>query len=253
MIGIYKITNLINNKSYIGQSINIEKRWYEHKYKSQCNNDNSFNSILHMAFRKYGIENFKIEVIEELKTPEQLDEKERYYINFYNTITPYGYNILEGGQKIRSKIKYCKNCGKVLKYSKTQYCLKCCHILQHKCTHPSKDILLKMIALNGFEKTGRIYGVSGSTIKKWCKKQQLPFYKKDILKLYNSINNISNEKKSISPKKVVQLNKNTNEIIREFNSAYEAGKFLGKGNSHIVEVCNGKQKTAYGFKWEYLK
>ena len=99
MIGIYKITNLINNKSYIGQSINIEKRWYEHRYKSQCEDDRSFNSILHIAFRKYGIDNFKFEILEELKTVEQLDKKEQYYIKLYNTITPNGYNILEGGQK----------------------------------------------------------------------------------------------------------------------------------------------------------
>lgn len=79
MIGIYKFTNKINNKSYIGQSINISKRIKDHFYKATCSKDVSFNSILHQTIRKYGIENFKTEVLEEC-TVEELDELEKYYI-----------------------------------------------------------------------------------------------------------------------------------------------------------------------------
>ena len=96
MIGIYKITNNINNKSYIGQSINIEKRIKEHFWKSFLEKDISFTSILHTAIRKYGKENFVIEVLEECSL-EELDDKEKYYIKKYNTISPNGYNILSGG------------------------------------------------------------------------------------------------------------------------------------------------------------
>ena len=49
MIGIYKITNEVNNKVYIGQSINIEKRVKEHFWKSECSKDRSYNSALHSA------------------------------------------------------------------------------------------------------------------------------------------------------------------------------------------------------------
>lgn len=178
MIGIYKITNLINNKSYIGQSINIEKRWYEHKYKSQCEDDRSFNSILHIAFRKYGIDNFKFEILEELKTVEQLDKKEQYYIRLYDTITPNGYNILEGGQKTRKTIKYCKQCGQPLKYSTTDYCKDCYHILQYKCEHPTKDILIEQIALKGFSKVAKEYGVTDNSVKNGVKKKDYQFIKK---------------------------------------------------------------------------
>lgn len=252
MVGIYKITNLINSKSYIGQSINIEKRWYEHKYKSQCENDSSFNSILYMAFRKYGIDNFKFEVLEELKTIEELDRKEQYYIKLYKTIAPNGYNILEGGQKSRKTIKHCKKCGQPLKYSITDYCKNCYHILQYRTEHPTKDVLLEQVALKGFSQVGREYGVTDNSVKKWCKKEGLPVYKKDIVELYNKLNNIEFKKETNKPKKVAQIDKNTDKIIRIFNSTIEAAKFINKNNSHITEVCNGIHTTAYGYKWKYI-
>ena len=97
MIGIYKIINIINQKVYIGQSINIQKRIHQHFWKSQCQKDVSYNSILHNAIRKYGKQNFKWEVVEECSV-DQIDEKQKYYIQFYNSLTPNGYNILTGGE-----------------------------------------------------------------------------------------------------------------------------------------------------------
>lgn len=92
MTGIYKITNKINNKSYIGQSIHIERRFYEHQHESYWDD----NKILYQAFRKYGLENFTFEVIEEC-APEDLNIKEQYWINFYHSY-PDGYNMTSGGE-----------------------------------------------------------------------------------------------------------------------------------------------------------
>lgn len=74
MTGIYKITNKINGKSYIGQSINIKKRWENHK----CMNGNKEYPI-YRAFRKYGIDNFEFEVLEYCSKFE-LAERELHYI-----------------------------------------------------------------------------------------------------------------------------------------------------------------------------
>lgn len=92
MIGIYKITNKINNKIYIGQSIDIKRRWraYKNPYK-----DRKHNSLILDAIEKYGIDNFLFEVIEECEK-EQLNEKERYWIQFYDS-NHIGYNLTAGG------------------------------------------------------------------------------------------------------------------------------------------------------------
>lgn len=90
--GIYKITNKINNHCYIGQSINIKKRWWSHKNYREFQKDYP----LYRAFKKYGIENFVFEVIEECRVSE-LDEKEKYWINYYDSYIN-GYNQTIGGQ-----------------------------------------------------------------------------------------------------------------------------------------------------------
>lgn len=94
MIGIYKITNNINNKCYIGQSIEIEHRFQEHKKLYNWKREK--NKILYQAFQKYGIENFTFEIIETCKK-EELDKKEQYWINFYNSYKN-GYNMTSGGE-----------------------------------------------------------------------------------------------------------------------------------------------------------
>jgi group I intron endonuclease len=90
--GIYQIINLINNKKYIGSSINIKRRKYEHYYK--LNNNIHDNKHLQNAWNKYGIESFKFEVIEFLDNEEKLLDKEQFYIDLYKTNnTLNGYNI----------------------------------------------------------------------------------------------------------------------------------------------------------------
>lgn len=97
MIGIYKWTNIINNKSYIGKSVNIESRTSAHLIRSQDKNSNEYNSIFHQALRKYGIENFTFTI---LKTCDQesLNYWEEYYIKELKTQVPNGYNVASGGQ-----------------------------------------------------------------------------------------------------------------------------------------------------------
>lgn len=94
--GIYKITNKINGKCYIGQSIHIESRWGEEKRVSNNPKSKSYNTVLSRAFRRYGIENFNFEILEECPV-ELLNEKEIYYINYYNSYFE-GYNSTTGGQ-----------------------------------------------------------------------------------------------------------------------------------------------------------
>ena len=64
MIGIYKITNKLNNKSYIGQTIDIERRWRSHKTEPFNPNSDAYNTLFYRAIRKYGIDSFIFEIID---------------------------------------------------------------------------------------------------------------------------------------------------------------------------------------------
>lgn len=98
MIGIYKITNLINQKSYIGQSVHIERRFAEHCFPSKT-------SVISQAIQKYGKENFLFEVIEECEKSE-LDKKEQYWIKTLNTLIPNGYNVAEDSESNHTTYVY---------------------------------------------------------------------------------------------------------------------------------------------------
>lgn len=88
--GIYKITNLLNGKSYIGASTKIEERWIVHKYKSQTR----IGRIIH---ENGGASNFTFTILKECPKFELCDY-EQYYIDLYNTEAPNGYNLSKGGE-----------------------------------------------------------------------------------------------------------------------------------------------------------
>lgn len=92
---IYKITNNINNKVYIGKTNrDIQIRWSEHKrYIYQKERDNK----LYRAIRKYGIDNFSIDIIENNISEKDISNKEKYYIKFYDSYYS-GYNETFGGE-----------------------------------------------------------------------------------------------------------------------------------------------------------
>ena len=90
--GIYRITNLINNKVYIGQSKNIERRYKEHFLKKYRKSDKSY---IHFAILHYGVENFKFEVIKETY---DLNYWEMFLIQIHHSYEPeFGYNLTIGG------------------------------------------------------------------------------------------------------------------------------------------------------------
>lgn len=91
--GIYKITNNFNGKCYVGQSIDIYKRWADHK--SAYQHKVYPEKVLYKAFKKYGIGNFTFEIIEKCKK-NKLDEREEYWIKKLNSFKN-GYNMNSGG------------------------------------------------------------------------------------------------------------------------------------------------------------
>jgi hypothetical protein len=267
MVGIYKITNLINMKSYIGQSINITKRFAKHQKIAFDTSDKHYNYPLYKAIRKYGIDNFSFDIIEECKRSE-LNEKEIYYIAHYDTYRN-GYNQDQGGtcashytklsnelvsriihrlktstdssdeigedfgisgkmvrninsgnscyqdgvtypirpplnpcrknnpQKMYSRreknnndnndaLYCCEKCGSHIVTKGAKLCTQCVHEMQRRAERPSAMILAGMIKELGFAKTGKHFGVSGNTVKKWCKTYNIPHMLNDLIAWYNS-------------------------------------------------------------------
>lgn len=89
---VYKITNQINNKSYIGSSIHVERRWREHKNSAFNSNSPCYHYPLYKAFRKYGIENFSFEILKDnFSSFEDMRDYEKDMIIFYNSCNE-GYN-----------------------------------------------------------------------------------------------------------------------------------------------------------------
>ena len=128
MIGIYKITKKENGKSYIGQSNDIERRFKEHQYKTDI--------PIELAIQKYGVDAFEYEIIEECSLDE-LDEKEKYWIAYYNTYKGFGYNCNEGGGNSR-----CENNGRTkLTNEEVSYIRECydLHIRRREVYKKFKD------------------------------------------------------------------------------------------------------------------
>lgn len=89
---VYKITNKINNKQYIGITNDYERRWKEHQHLTK-----RYPSIISKAIKKYGAQNFNFELLEFGLSIKEAEEKEIELISVLNTLTPNGYNIAKGG------------------------------------------------------------------------------------------------------------------------------------------------------------
>lgn len=220
-IGIYKITNKINNKCYIGQSVNLESRIKSHK--SMLKHHNEDNDLLNKATKKYGYENFEIEIIKYCKENE-LDFFEKYYINFYNSYKrKNGYNIELGGSTHKhlseEQINRMKNSkkGKLTGIDNPFYGKKHTQLTKNKISEKQK---------------GNKYCV-GRIISQETRN-----------KIGNA--NMWHQVKTIN---CYDLNNN---FIKQYISVGEATRQLKvKSSSLIAQCARGERKTAYGFIWKY--
>lgn len=105
MIGIYKITNNINGKCYIGKSeVSIEGRINYHK--SRLEEGTHYNTHMQNSFNKYNGD-FSYEIIEELDNRDDCCDREKYWIEYYKSSNPeYGFNMTKGGG-VRMFIRIC--------------------------------------------------------------------------------------------------------------------------------------------------
>lgn len=219
MVGIYKITNKINNKCYIGQSVDIQQRWSKHL--SAFNGEHTPDYKIYRAFEKYGLQNFTFEVIEECEQ-QHLDEREIYWIEFYNSFAE-GYNMSLGG-------KACNGTNDKKVY---QYSLDGALIGEYKSAHEAaRDLNIQFTNIckvcRGERKTAGGFG--------WSYEKKLVEEPIKTTVKHNTV--------------VIQYDKSGN-IIAEYQSAKEAFRQTGINDTTIGLVCKGKGKTAGGFIWRY--
>lgn len=287
MIGIYKIINQINGKVYIGQSINIVKRWNEHKTTAFNPKNKNYDIYLYRAIRKYGLENFIFEVIEEC-SPADLNAREIYWISYYDScnrdkgynmtlggnataINPkeicelwdQGYSIGEIAEKMKDKISYCTVKNYLHSYEKwnvTESRRRSALIAKKKKT--KKYEIIKQYDLFGnFLKNWRSIGEAASSLNlnkntigialKGAQYQAGGFqWKYGNEEDSSSIEDITNKVYLFYG--IIQKDLNGN-IINKYSNAQEAAKAMNTTSKNIIAACQHKnnRKTAKGFIWEY--
>lgn len=237
------VLNKVNNKRYIGQAVNLNKRWnFEHKVNRKS------NIILQKAIKKYGIKNFEFIVLEYLPPIKKiLTNTEQKWLDYFKDNDKWDmlYNI-------------CPNAETALGLKRTQ---RECDIIRERTSIPVYQYDLEgnfikeySSAVEAQKETGISSGhISNCRVKSrrsagkflWLASQNNEEIK-EAIKIYNSAIIRSDSRK------VIMLNENNDELMR-FNSIREAELHLKLKDSKgkIAMVSDGKRKTAYGYKWQY--
>lgn len=225
-VDIYLITNLLNNKYYVGQTC----KGYKNRFNQHClyalNKRKDCPQLIDRIIKKYGIKNFKCELLEKVSFEEK-DVKEKYYIKKYNSYEK-GYNLTIGGDYNPMLDKNIKD--KHLKIMRDD----------NFRSKMSKSVL------KAYTPELRKWFSNNSKIKwqNWTQDQR-----DKVLKGFKIYNNSRKQK-------IACLDENDN-IIKKFESASEACKFFNKPTKeagHILKICNkynknGKRAKHFGYSW----
>lgn len=215
--GIYMIQNKLNNKMYIGQAVDIERRWGDHRRGLRGGYHD--NKHLQNSWKRDGEENFEFTFLLECEES-NLNMYEEYYIFELMTYDPrVGYNKNYGGKSGRptkeTKRKLSESCkGKQLSEEHKRKLSE-----STKGKHHSEETKRK---ISEAEKGKQL---SEETKRKISKNNSKP---------------------------VVQIDPTTNKIVKVWESSIEAVRQCGFGNGNISNCCNGRHKTHKGYKWMFL-
>ena len=281
MCGIYMIINNINGKKYIGKSVDLKRRLKSHQVDTFNPNSAEFNTVIHKAIRKYGLNNFTFSIIEECKE-ENLDSREIYWIKEHGTYGG-GYNMTYGGEgklKInRSDVIKCWCDGMSISEISKKLGHERANIIKILSNEPSysREESLKrgyrtasitngdnitqytlegkiIGKYNSISEASRCTGITKFIIRESLKERKVHphgfiwAYDREVLDLnmYNIMN------KNII-KCVEQLSLN-GDYICSYKSMTDAAKAMGTKYVQAIKVaCKDNTKTAYGYKWRYVE
>lgn len=222
MIGIYKITNLINGHCYIGQSIDIMRRWKTHINGAVRATSRSYKYPLQKAIRKYGVENFNFEILCVCSKSELIYKEQFYYDLYkpeYNQIYPNENPVLNAEIETRRQAIFKTNAYKS-KCSKTPSLET-----RKRISDGVKNSLAHKKAHNTHEYKQKMYKIRQRGLRK---NKPVVLYNKRVRLTFSSMSDCAK-----------WLDSHT-----EYTSKNKVSK--------IKAVCDGERKSAFGFKYNYL-
>lgn len=243
---IYKITNKLNNKIYIGQTTKTRPsdRFSQHRYNARHINTEKSVSYLHRAMNIDGIDNFIFEIIEQIDNS-LLNEREQHWIKECNSLVPNGYNLTAGGEGTQGFLRP----QSVEEREKRKISNK-----KFYQEHPEAILERAEATKKLWENDEYRKKVTESNIKfakehpDLNKGENNPMYgKKHTEEALQKIKNHAVTRKT----PIAQLNKDTLEIIQIFDGVKDAEKALGVSHGWLSKAArNGK--IAYGYKWKFI-
>ena len=238
--GIYKIENKINHHLYIGKAKDIKHRWSEHKSAVNINN---LNYPLYNAFKKYGIDNFDFSIIEEMSLSDYFkkgSQREKYWINFYNTFQNKNhYNQTAGGEGLFGRTVPEKEKQKISESLKKYY-------LTEKGQKKAQCHSAFMKEYWKTKKGQQQLKIFSEARKKYYQTQEGQLKAKKHSELMIGKNNPQYQKHS-NGKKCMCI-----ETQQIYESTREIEKLLKINHNSISRACRGIQKTAGGYHWQYI-
>lgn len=223
---IYCITNNINGKRYIGQTMRtIEDRYSDHIRKSRYNRDNQY---LYSAMNKYGKDNFSVCEIEKIietdkeSLNDKLNEREIFYIDYFKTRKPNGYNMTRGGILLPNTFERKPVCNYDIE----------------------RNFVMEFESIS---EASRYYNVSQSDITHCCNREKLNIVGGFIWRFKGDDYDVKTIK--LNTKIIIQYNFDGN-IIGKYNGVKDAERKTGIRN--ISNCCNGRYKSAGGYIWRFL-
>ena len=245
MFVVYKITNLKDNKCYIGSSIRVNKRWNEHKRASQNPNDSKYDYPLYQVFREDGIENFKFEILaDDFDSIWDMEEYEQQMIDKYDCLDPNGYNQTRA---THSNNIMAENCQK--------------HIQKISCKCAKVDINENIIEIyNSYHDAARKNGRDGDNeatkVRLVCKGDRASCFNGLYFRDLDENGKIISKpmKHSYGKKAIIGININNPEEEIYFDSISEAATKMGTDRSSLSKCIQGidRYSNVKGYIWREI-
>lgn len=235
---IYKVTNLVNNKIYIGQTTtSLNQRKKEHEYRALRGDRNTY---FYSALKSYGFDKFKWEILEENINFQDLNLREEYWINYYNSNNfEFGYNMTKGGDNADNLNKWRQQNPELASAE------------AYKGWEKMKNILLEHPEIEEKRKEN-----SKKAIQKYTK-EHLNEIREKSYQTY--LNHKDEQERTLAQARAKKMKKvrciETNIVYPSIN---EAGRQTNNSPSNIKACCDGKRKSAgkdmnnNKLHWEYV-